>query len=263
MSTYVYGFVRAGRRAVPGDVTGVGDPPAAVRAITAGRLAALACDAPEDLRPTRRDLLAHQRVLAAAEAAGAVLPLRFGTLFPDDESVRRVLTERAGHYDERLDSLRGRAEFDVRAAHREEDVLFKVAEEEPEIRALGDAQRAEGGRSAERDRRLGEMVANAVREREIRDARRVREALAPYADAVGPGAGDEELPASMAFLVPRDGAEEFVGAVEELGAECAHLELRAYGPLPPYSFVEPGAAGPAPASTMCDRRTGELRRGPR
>ena len=43
----------------------------------------------------------------------------------------------------------------------------------------------------------------------------------------------------------RDSAAGFLEAVEQLRKGRPHLELRVNGPLPPYSFVEPGPAEPA------------------
>lgn len=59
-----------------------------------GELAAIVSDAPEDLRPERRDLLAHLRVLDEAAAQGTVPPMRFGSVSVDDETVTAALAER-------------------------------------------------------------------------------------------------------------------------------------------------------------------------
>lgn len=82
MSTYVYGIIRSSHPSLPEKLDGVGDPPHPVRVLTQGGVAALVSDAPENLRPKRRDLLAHQNVLAEAGAQGTVLPLRFGGVSP-------------------------------------------------------------------------------------------------------------------------------------------------------------------------------------
>lgn len=76
-----------------------------VRVLRQGELAAVVSDAPDQLRPKRRDLLAHHRVLHEAGAGGVVLPMRFGSASPDDDMVTRVLAERAGHFLERLGAL--------------------------------------------------------------------------------------------------------------------------------------------------------------
>ncbi len=51
--------------------------------------------------------------------------------------------------------------------------------------------------------------------------------------------------ANVSFLVDREAAEHFLAAVEQARKDMPHLEVRVNGPLPPYSFVEPGPAEPA------------------
>ncbi|WBB62912.1 GvpL/GvpF family gas vesicle protein [Streptomyces sp. WMMC500] len=258
MSIYVYGFVRSHQAPVPEGTRGVGEPAGTVRSVPQGDLAALVSEAPDDLKPRRRDLMAHQEVLVAAGATGSVLPLRFGCLAHDEASVRRVLAERAGHFRERLDALEGRREFNVKAAHREEEVLRLVLTEEPELQALNEAQRARGGDAGYQERvRLGELMADAVRRREAVDARRIEQELEPYADAVSPGPGSEAWLANISFLVPDDRVDDFTGALARLNAAEAHVDVRVYGPLPPYSFA---AAEPGPAAQHAGQGTTSGRR---
>ncbi|MHA4813001.1 GvpL/GvpF family gas vesicle protein [Streptomyces aculeolatus] len=244
MSIYVYGFVRSHQVPPRERVRGVGEPPGTVRAVPEGELAALVSEAPADLKPRRRDLMAHQEVLIAAGTAGSVLPLRFGCLAQDDDAVRRVLAERAGHFRERLDALEGHQEFNVKAAHREEEVLRLVLAEEPELHALHEARHGRGGADYRQRVRFGELLAEAVRARQSVDARRIERALEPYADAVSPGPGSDAWLANISFLVPDDRIAGFSEALDRLDVTEAHLDVRIYGPLPPYSFA---AAAPGPA----------------
>ncbi|WP_395571285.1 GvpL/GvpF family gas vesicle protein [Streptomyces sp. BK79] len=243
MSTYVYGITAASHPALPEGLTGVGD--SEVRILNAGELSAVVSDAPEGLRPKRRELLAHQNVLSEAGVAGCVLPMRFGSVAPDDGAVTGVLAERAEHYKERLGALDGRVEYNIKANHVEEAVLHHVMAENPDIRALAEANRKSGGGSYEDKIRLGEMVAAAVKGKEADDATALERALEPGADAVSVGPESTGWLANVSFLVSRDSAEEFLAAVERARTEMPHLEVRVNGPLPPYSFVEPGPAEPA------------------
>ncbi|WP_328874864.1 GvpL/GvpF family gas vesicle protein [Streptomyces sp. NBC_00287] len=240
MSTYVYGITASSHPALPKDMTGVGEPPRPVRVLTQGDLAALVSEAPEGLRPKRRDLLAHQNVLAETGAAGCVLPMRFGSVAPDDDSVTGVLAERAEHYKERLRALDGTVEYNVKATHDEEAVLHRVMSQSPEIRALTESNRQAGGGSYEQKLQLGEMVVAAVKAREAEDAVEVLHALEPEAAAVSVGPESTGWLVNVSFLVNRDTAEVFLAAVDGLRKSRPHLELRVNGPLPPYSFVEPG-----------------------
>jgi hypothetical protein len=226
-------------------MAGVGDPPVTVRVLKEQGLAAVVSDAPEGLRPKRRDLLAHQNVLAEAGAAGCVLPMRFGSVAPDDDSVTGVLAERAGHYEERLRALDNKVEYNVKAIHVENAVLHTVMAGSPELRAFVEANRQAGGGSYEQKIQLGEMVAAAVKAQEAEDAAAVRQALEPLAAAVGVGPESTGWLTNVSFLVDRDAAAGFTEAADEFRKAHPHLDLRLNGPLPPYSFVEPGPAEPA------------------
>ncbi|MFJ1968511.1 GvpL/GvpF family gas vesicle protein [Streptomyces sp. NPDC087903] len=252
MSTYVYAITAASHPSLPDGMDGVGTPARPVRILKEGDLAAVVSDAPEGLRPKRKDLLAHQNVLSEAGTDGCVLPMRFGSVAPDDASVTGVLAERAEHYRERLAALDGKVEYNIKAVHDEEAVLHRVMSENPEIRALTEANRQSGGGSYEQKLQLGEMVVAAVQAREVEDAAEVHSALEGVAAAVSVGPESSGWLANISFLVDRGEAEEFLAAAEQVRAAHPHVDLRVNGPLPPYSFVEPGPAEPAGTTIGAD-----------
>ncbi|GGW72402.1 gas vesicle protein [Streptomyces lucensis JCM 4490] len=252
MSTYVYGITARSHPALPEGMTGVGEPPLPVRVLTAGDLAAVVSDAPEGLRPKRRDLLAHQNVLAEAGAAGCVLPMRFGSVADSDDAVVQVLGDRSQHYQERLRELDGKVEYNIKATHVEDAVLHQVMAENAEIRSLAEANRRAGGGGYDDKIRLGEMVAAAVKAKESEDAAEVRSALEPAGAALSVGPESTGWLVNLSFLVARDTAEQFLAAVEQVRDSHPHLDLRVNGPLPPYSFVEPGPAEPAGSAAGAD-----------
>ncbi|GGQ84168.1 GvpL/GvpF family gas vesicle protein [Streptomyces asoensis] len=249
MSTYVYGIVASSHPALPDGLAGVGDPALPIRVLKEGALAAVVSDAPEGLRPKRRELLAHQAVLAEAGADGCVLPMRFGSVAPDDSSVTGVLAERTEHYEERLRALENKVEYNIKATHVEEAVLHLVMAENPELRSLAEANRQAGGGSHEQRLQLGEMVAAAVKTKEAEDAADVQQHLESLAAATSVGPESTGWLLNVSFLVDRDAAAGFLETAEEVRKGRPHLELRINGPLPPYSFVEPGPAGPAGSTT--------------
>lgn len=252
MSTYVYGIIAASHPDLPEGLAGVGDPAMPVRVLKEGELAAVVSEAPEGLRPKRRDLLAHQNVLSEAGAEGSVLPMRFGSVAPDDDTVTSVLAERADHYQERLRTLDGKVEYNVKATHDEEAVLHRVMSDNPDIRSATEANRRAGGGSYEQRLRLGEMVVAAVKAREAEDADEVRQALEPAAEAISVGPESSGWLANVSFMVERDSAASFLETVDRLRASHPHLDVRVNGPLPPYSFVEPGPGEPAGTTVGID-----------
>ncbi|MFD9093504.1 GvpL/GvpF family gas vesicle protein [Streptomyces collinus] len=255
MSTYVYGITSGSHPTLPEGTAGVGNPARTVRVLTAGDLAAVVSDAPEDLRPKRRDLLAHQNVLAEAGAAGCVLPMRFGSVATDDDAVCQVLTERSEHYQERLRELDNKVEYNVKATHVEEAVLHLVMAENADLRTLAEDNRRAGGGGYDDKIRLGEMVAAAVKAKEGEDATEVHGLLSPGAAAVSVGPESSGWLLNVSFLVDRGSAENFLASVEQVRQSHPHLDLRVNGPLPPYSFVEPGPAEPAGSQAGVDAGT--------
>jgi hypothetical protein len=252
VSTYVYGITAASHATLPEDLAGVGNPALPVRVLKEGDLAAVVSDAPEGLRPKRRDLLAHQNVLSEVGADGCILPMRFGSVAPDDGTVTGVLAERQEHYKERLRTLDGKVEYNVKATHDEEAVLHRVMSDNPQVRAMAEANRQAGGGSYDDRLRLGEMVVAAVKVREGEDAAEVQRVLEPVADAISVGPESSGWLANVSFLVERDAAASFLEAVDQLRKDHPHLEVRLNGPLPPYSFVEPGPGEPAGTTVGID-----------
>ncbi|MFE9611437.1 GvpL/GvpF family gas vesicle protein [Streptomyces sp. NPDC006012] len=245
MNTYVYGITAASHPAPPDGMAGVGDPARPVRTLTKGELAAVVSDAPEGLRPEQRDLLAHQNVLTEIGATGCVLPMRFGSVALDDGTVTDVLAQRAGHYQERLRALSGMVEFDVTASPVEKAVLHLVMGHHPEIRELAEANRRAGGGSYEQKVRLGELVVSAVRAQQTEDVAAMTRALKAAAVAVSAGPEPMDFLIARSFLVGRHTTRTFLAAVTDVQAKLPHLEVRVDGPLPPYSFVDPGPSEPA------------------
>ncbi|MFF1695679.1 GvpL/GvpF family gas vesicle protein [Streptomyces sp. NPDC058257] len=248
MSTYVYGITESSHPSLPEGMGGVGKPARPVRVIKEGDLAAIVSDAPEGLRAKRNDLLAHQNVLNEAGAAGPVLPMRFGNIAPDDTAVASVLAERAEHYRERITTLAGKVEYNVKASHDEQAALHRVMADNPEVQDLAEANRQSGGGSYDQKLQLGEMVVAALQSREAQDAVELHRILEPTAHAVSVGPESTGWLANLSLLVERESAEVFLAAVEEARKSHPHVELRVNGPLPPYSFVEPGPSEPAGAT---------------
>lgn len=114
---HVYGIVPADVE-VAEDARGVGEP-GSVTLVRHGAVAALV-GRTVAARP-RGDLAAHVRLLDATAAEVPVLPIRFGTVAPDAETVVAELLE--PHHDEfarALDELEGRAEYVVEVRYADQ-----------------------------------------------------------------------------------------------------------------------------------------------
>ncbi|SDM51711.1 GvpL/GvpF family gas vesicle protein [Streptomyces wuyuanensis] len=237
MAVYVYSIVGKEHPLRLDDFAGVGDPPSPLRTVTSGSLAAVVSDAPEGLRPKRRDLTAHQEVQTRLMADGAVLPLRFGLTAPDDDAVREALDERATEYADRLGALEGCAEYNLKVKQDEEALLRQILEDSPEARELNDAVRG-GTAGPDVSLALGELVAGEVDARHASLAAGVVEALRPFSrdQQTSQPSGEDFL--SVSFLVAEEQEELFLATEMSVANQMGEdFEFRLNGPLPPYSFV--------------------------
>lgn len=223
------------------DLTGVGDQP--VEFVRFGELAT----AVSSVDPTRRlgrraDLLAYQAVLDGLAHGGPVVPVRFGSVLPDADTVAAELMEPNEEYFETLlEGLRGRRQFNLRVTPVEEAALSDLVTSDPEIRALRERTREVPEEASYRERvRLGELVARGLEQRSAEDADMVLDVVLPLvADhhVRTPPSATQVIDVALLVEEPRMG--EFVDVLEEL-AESVHerLNLRLLGPLAPYDFVE-------------------------
>lgn len=236
---YLYGIAAADLR-LPDELTGLAGRP--VEVIPYGAVAAVV--SPLDLNDPvarRNDLIAHGRVLDAVAAAGAVIPVRFGSVLEDSSAlVSKVLEPGCQRYEEMLAELDGQAQFVVSVRYDEERVLSEVVAESPQIAELRARTRELPAESTYRERiRLGELVAGAVEAKRDTDARAVLAVLEPLATAsrLRQGAGLDQL-VDVAFLVEDGRRAAFDQAAEELAAELAgRAQVRLVGPTAPYDFV--------------------------
>lgn len=252
MSTglYVYGILREPSLPDGFELTGVGDPPGEVALVRAAGLAAAVSPAPEELRPKRRDLAAHQAVLDALASLGPVLPLRFGLVAEGEGPVAQELERSRERYEGLLSEVEGRVEMNVKAFHDEERTLRAVLEGDERLGETNRRLREKGGGEVPERMAFGEEVARAVEEQAASDADAVVRALSGVTDRLvqGSSAAVAGCLANVSLLVDPAGVEEVGRVTGLLERERPHLRLAVNGPLPPYSFVT-GPDGPEPADT--------------
>lgn len=237
MPVYVYAITDADHPLRLDELRGVGDPPPPLRTIVTQRLAAVVSDAPEDLRPKRRDLGAHEEVQERLLSDGTAIPLRFGLVAQDDDAVKAELEERAAAYIERLEKVEGRVELNLKVAQDEETLLREVLQESEEARRLNETVRSGQG-TQDTNLALGELLAGLVQARQETLTGDIVRTLRELADDefIAPPAQDDFL--NVSFLVEHEKVQEFAQAEQKLAnAYGESFSFRLRGPLPPYSFV--------------------------
>jgi hypothetical protein len=249
LGLYVYGVTLAG-------------VPCACRTVDQGRLRAVVGDepldryTPEAIETSLQDpnwleerLREHEAVLEAVQSAGPVAPFRFGTVFRTEEDLRERLAAVEEQLADRLEELRGAAEWGVKAWVDEDVLRGRLEEEDPELRR-GRQELDTAGTAGRRyllekkhRRRLDEEAAELAYER----ACAAHAAIAAEAREarVDRPSGLDELSKRRAvlrasYLVDDACLDGFRTTVEQAGARDAEIGLgyTVSGPWPPYSFVE-------------------------
>jgi hypothetical protein len=235
MSLYVYCLGEDLPESAFEGLAGVGR--ARVRVLALGGLAALVSEAGEETTAIKEEnLLAHNRVNAAALAVSTPLPCRFDTRTAPERLAEYVSTNAAA-ISAALARVRGRVEMSVKLMEKsgvrsqESGVESEAGVGEPGAAGAGTAFLLKKRREI-----LGEEGAR----------RRTEEAAAWLASGVGELAREtaerlsppEAIFVRAAHLVERARVEEYRARLRALAAERRDLRLLTSGPWPPYSFSE-------------------------
>ncbi|KWX62485.1 GvpL/GvpF family gas vesicle protein [Mycobacterium sp. NAZ190054] len=238
---YVYGIVPADVE-VQESAKGVGDPPAEVEVIREGDIAALVSTVALD-QPLGRpqDLQAHAQLLDGTAGVAPVLPLRFGAVLTDAESVAgELLRDHHDEFAQALEALEGRAEYIVKGRYDETVFLSRLLSDNAEAAQLRDDIQSKP-EDASRDSQiaLGELVANAVEQQRQQHTKAVAEALGDLSEHLNPRDPAHEWDAvHLALLIEVARQAELEEVVDRLNKEWGDLvTLRLLGPLAPYDFV--------------------------
>lgn len=234
MSLYVYCLGDDLSGAALEGLTGVGG--ARVRVLALGSLAAVVSEPRDaDVAANEENLLAHNRVNAAALAVTTPIPCRFGTRAAP-ERLADYVSANAAALSSALARVRGCVEMSVK-------LMSKAEGTGPETEVESDADAAVGAAGAgtafllkKRREILGEEGAR----------RRAEEAAAWLKAGVGELSREADARLSpseaifvrAAHLVERERVAEYRTRLRALAAARRDLRLLTSGPWPPYSFSD-------------------------
>ncbi len=213
---YMYGVVDV----VPADL-GTGLEAAPLRAIVAGRLAAIVGEHDGAPEADEDGFWEHEAVVERLMEDAVVLPMRFGTTVADDSAVEELLRSRAEEFAELIDEVRGAVELSVRAE------LPAAAPPTP-VRGGADDTTPDG---TEYMRERGRLLRYRDRSSEVLHESLTALSRRSLLHAGGAGTGFKG-----AYLVDGGSVDTFADLVDSLGVEMG-VEISCTGPWPPYSFV--------------------------
>lgn len=221
---------------------GIGERGDPVHLISGDGLAAVVSDSPiVEYESSRRNMLAHTRVLEEVMQGHALLPVRFGIIAPDEGAIARQLVgAKAEALRGQLERIEGKLELGLKAFWYEEVIFAEIVADSAEIRRLRDSL---AGRSPEETYyeriRLGELIEGEMARRREADAARILAALRPLSvEAQVSAPITDRMVVNAAFLVDAASEAAFDAAVQALDAELGRRILfKVVGPVPPYNFV--------------------------
>lgn len=237
---YIYCIIRSTQ---PRQFTtrGIGERGDIVHTVHFVSLAAVVSDSPVvEYEGSRRNMMAHTRILEEVMQEFTILPVRFSTVAPSAETVQKVLQQRSIELHGLLVEMEGRVELGLKTFWYENAIFEEIVEENPPIRQLRDGLMGHSPEETYYERiRLGEMIENAMWKKRDEDAERILVQLRPlvYKTRANKVITDRMV-LNAAFLVDQARQAEFDAVVERLDAEMGtRLIFKYVGPVPPYNFV--------------------------
>jgi hypothetical protein len=211
-----------------------------------GELVAVVSDIPtaDELRPERKNLAAHQRVLQKViESSRVALPVSFGTVADSADGIRNLLTRYQADLKEQMHRVEGKVEIAARTYYKPEkpSVFEFFVSRNPELAQLRDRLTG-SGRQPTRDEKieLGQAFEQALNRAREEYASALERELQPYCAEVKRNApvNEQEL-VRLACLIPKDKQRDFQAALDRSAKALPdELLIEEHGPFPPYDFVE-------------------------
>ena len=190
----------------------------------------------------------HNEVVERIHHAGAVLPVKFGSVYPTSEALQ---TDLAKMHDALLAQLAWLQDCDEWGIHLYVDrqAAQRLAGEHPALQQIQAEMAAAGpGRAYLLKRKLADAMADITEQALGALAQASYRRLAIYAIAgqTSPrppkpaDSGDEREALHAAFLVQRARTDGFLEEIQRLAQEQEGIRCEYSGPWPPYSFASIG-----------------------
>lgn len=191
------------------------------------------------LRASRKNLMAHQKVLEEILKTHTLLPLRFGTIAENEDQVRRLLARNQEAMQQQLQRVEGKFEMGLKAIWKDMQVIFQELVADNQTIQKRKQQAQKGGLSHDQQIELGKQVEQALQNKRELEAQALLQRLQPLAleysqqDPIG-----DSMCLNAAFLIDRAHEAAFDERVQQIGDDYENrMDFKYVGPLPPYNFV--------------------------
>jgi len=244
-ATYVYAIIPTGNRVIFDEVAGVDDEQDEVYTVPHRDLAAVVSASPlADYRGLKRDqaaryLVTHQRVVEAVMRAFPVLPVKFGTVLSDEDSVRRLLAQGETLFRTTMEEFAGRVQMEVVVLWDLQKVFQEIGQEAHIAQLKAQIAGHPPEETLIERVAIGQLVQKSLEQRRASSRDYLIYSLSKVAlDSMVNPLMDDSMVVNVALLVDEAGQEALDQQLELLDEEFeGQLTFRRVGPLPPYSFA--------------------------
>ena len=238
MSYYIYAIIEGTEAQEFGEI-GIGG--AKVSTLPAKGLSAVVSKVGEKrLRPERRNLAAHQKVLTTLMATSTPLPVTFGVVAESQKAVQKVLSDNREALLAQGERVRGRMEMTLKVSLNVPDIFQYFVETHPDLRTARDRYYVKKrGPSHEDKIELGRMFDALLTKDRAAHTETVCKYLVSHSVEITENpCKDERLMMNLSCLVERSDEKAFE---EAIFAAANHFDnsfsFDYNGPLVPHNFV--------------------------
>jgi hypothetical protein len=244
-ATYVYAIIPTRDQLIFDEVAGVDDEHDEVYTVPHRDLAAVVSASPlADYRGLKRDqaaryLVAHQRVVEAVMQAFPLLPVKFGSVLSNEDSVHRLLAQGETLFRTTLEEFADRVQMEVVVLWDLQQVFQEIGQEAHIAQLKVQVEGRLPEETIIERVAIGQMVQASLEQRRtsLRDYLLYWLRKIALGSVINPSM-DDSMVTNVARLVDKSGQEALNRQLDHLDEEFeGQLTFRSVGPLPPYSFA--------------------------
>ena len=213
-----------------------------VYVISNGRISAVVSnDDNEKIRPERRHLAAHQKVLKRLMEDTTPLPMSFGIIADGPKAIQQILSRYNKDFLAELHRVSGKVEMGLRVTWDVPNIFDYFVTTHPELRSARDTYFGTQREPSQEDKiELGRMFDRMHNEDREAHTEKIEEALSRYCSEIKRGNYRSEAEImNLACLVGREAQEQFEqGIMEAANLFDNNFAFDFNGPWAPHNFVE-------------------------
>ena len=240
---YVYCILDWEEGKPPAQFGNIGIMESTVYTIGYKKLAAAVSNIPfKQMESNLNDIVSHQRVVEAAHEVSTVLPVRFGVILKDEESIKKLLATSYKDYGEKLAHLHGKDEIGIKVLLSRASlkrIQEMAAKSDDALKLKGEIDDAKPGTSYFLKMRLDDAVKNETLKTVDRMVGEIHRALSQNADNAKMLKNDVgEIVLNASYLVDKNKMQVFDDTLKRLRQKYEEegMTLHRSGPWAPYSF---------------------------